>query len=66
MRSRSSWIDGLTAQGVTHVVLEATGVYWKPVRHVLEDHVTLVLANALHIRNIPGVFRLTPTTQPML
>jgi transposase len=46
--------DWLTARGVTHVAMEATGVYWKPVWHVLEDHVTLVLANAMHIRNIPG------------
>jgi transposase len=46
--------DWLTAHGVTHVAMEATGVYWKPVWHVLEDHVTLVLANAMHIRNIPG------------
>ena len=34
--------------------MEATGVYWKPVWHVLEAHVTLVLANAMHIRNVPG------------
>jgi transposase len=34
--------------------MEATGVYWNPVWHVLEAHVTLVLANAMHIRNIPG------------
>jgi transposase len=46
--------EWLTAQGVTHVAMEATGVYWKPVWHVLEDHCTLVLANATHIRNIPG------------
>lgn len=46
--------DWLTAQGVTHVAMEATGVYWKPVWHVLEGHATLVLANAMHIRNIPG------------
>jgi transposase len=46
--------DWLTTQGVTHVAMEATGVYWKPVWHVLEQHVTLVLANAMHIRNIPG------------
>ena len=46
--------DWLTAQGVTHVAMEATGIYWKPVWHVLEGHVTLVLANAMHIRNIPG------------
>jgi len=44
----------LTAQRVTHVALEATGVYWKPVWHVLEDSFTLVLANARHVRNIPG------------
>jgi transposase len=46
--------EWLTAQGVTHVAMEATGVYWKPVWHVLEEHFTLVLANAMHIRNIPG------------
>lgn len=46
--------DWLTAHGVTHVAMEATGVYWKPVWHVLEGHYTLVLANAMHIRNIPG------------
>jgi len=34
--------------------MEATGVYWKPVWHVLEAHFTLVLANAMHIRNVPG------------
>jgi transposase len=46
--------EWLSAQTVTHVGMEATGVYWKPVWHVLEDHFTLVLANAMHIRNIPG------------
>ena len=46
--------EWLTAHGCTHVALEATGVYWKPVWHVLEEHVTLVLANAMHIRNVPG------------
>ncbi len=44
----------LTDHGCTHVAMEATGVYWKPVWHVLEDHFTLVLANAMHIRNVPG------------
>src|SRR5262245_62611405 len=34
--------------------MEATGVYWKPVRHVLEADFELVLANAQHIRNAPG------------
>src|SRR2546422_4523144 len=38
----------------THVAMEATGVYWKPVWHVLESRFELVLANAAHIRNVPG------------
>lgn len=46
--------EWLTAHGCTHVAMEATGVYWKPIWHVLEEHFTLVLANAMHIRNVPG------------
>jgi transposase len=46
--------EWLTAHGCTHVAMEATGVYWKPVWHVLEELFTLVLANAMHIRNVPG------------
>jgi transposase len=38
----------------THVAMEATGVYWKPVWHLLEGSFELVLANAQHIRNVPG------------
>ena len=34
--------------------MEATGVYWKPVWHLLEEHFEMVLANAQHIRNVPG------------
>jgi transposase len=44
----------LTEQGVTHAAMEATGTYWKSVWHMLEEAVTLVLANAGHIRNVPG------------
>ena len=47
-------VEWLMAHGCTHVAMEATGVYWKPVWHVLEEHFTLVLANAMHIRNVPG------------
>ena len=49
----ASW---LTEAGCTHVAMEATGVYWKPVWHILEDEssLTLLLANAQHIRNVPG------------
>jgi transposase len=46
--------DWLSAAGCTHVAMEATGVYWKPVWHMLEGHFELVLANAAHIRNVPG------------
>jgi transposase len=46
--------EWLRTLGCTHVAMEATGVYWKPVWHVLEEHFTLVLANAMHIRNVPG------------
>ena len=46
--------DWLAAAQCTHVGMEATGVYWKPVWHVLESQFTLVLANALHIRHVPG------------
>jgi transposase len=46
--------DWLTAHGCTHVAMESTGVYWKPVWHVLEGSVDLVLTNAMHVRSIPG------------
>jgi transposase len=46
--------DWLTKQGCTHVAMESTGVYWKPVWHVLEGAFELILANAAEIRNLPG------------
>jgi len=46
--------EWLRQHGVTHVAMEATGVYWKPVWHLLEGDFELVLANAQHIRNVPG------------
>ena len=46
--------EWLRTHGVTHVAMEATGVYWKPVWHMLEEGFELVLANAQHIRNVPG------------
>ena len=46
--------DWLAEHGCTHVAMEATGVYWKPVWHVLDGSFELVLANAGHIRNVPG------------
>ena len=47
--------DWLSVEGCSHVVMEATGVYWKPVWHILADgEITLVLANAAHVKNVPG------------
>ncbi len=46
--------DWLASHACTHVAMEATGVYWKPVWHMLEGRFELVLANAQHIRNVPG------------
>ena len=48
----SEW---LSAEGATHIAMEATGVYWKPVWHILSDgEFQLVLANAAHVKNVPG------------
>jgi transposase len=47
--------DWLAAEKCTHLVMEATGVYWKPVWHILSDaDFSLVLANAAHVKNVPG------------
>jgi transposase len=46
--------DWLTGQGVTHVALESTGVYWKAPWNVLEGSFTLLLVNAQHIKQVPG------------
>ena len=44
--------DWLKAAGVTHVGMESTGVYWRPVYAVLEGHVELIVGNARHIYNV--------------
>ncbi len=46
--------DWLTAKGVTHVALESTAEYWKPVWNILEGNFELVLVNAQHIKRMPG------------
>ncbi len=46
--------DWLEAEGYTHVAIESTGVYWKPVFNILEDTLTVILANAREIKNVPG------------
>ena len=46
--------DYLQALGVTHVAMEATGVYWKPVWNVLEGRFVLLLVNPRHLKKVPG------------
>jgi transposase len=46
--------DWLKAHGVTVVAMEATGVYWRPVWHVLDGDFELMLVNAAHVKNVPG------------
>lgn len=40
--------------GITHVAMESTGVYWKPIFNILEDEFEVMLVNARHIKNVPG------------
>ncbi|MDQ3093431.1 MAG: IS110 family transposase [Actinomycetota bacterium] len=56
--------DWLRSHRVTHVVMEATGDYWKPVWHMLEEDFELMLVNARHVKNVPG--RKTDVGDPWL
>jgi transposase len=47
-------IGWLQNEGVTHVAMESTGVYWKPVYYVMEPYFELLLVNARHVKNVPG------------
>jgi transposase len=47
-------LDWLVAAGCTHVAMESTGVYWKPLQNLLEGHVEVLVVNAAHIKQVPG------------
>ena len=51
LRGLAAWEIEL---GVTHVAMESTGAYWKPVWNILEGNFALILANAQHVKNVPG------------
>ena len=51
LRELAAWV---TAHGCTHVAMESTGVYWRPVYHVLEGVCTLWVVNAQHLKQVPG------------
>jgi transposase len=44
----------LNEHGITHVAMESTGVYWKPVFNILEDSFEVLLVNARHVKHVPG------------
>ena len=52
--SLTSLRDWCKSEGVTHIAMESTGVYWKPVFNVLEDDFEIILVNARHVKNVPG------------
>jgi len=52
--SLTSLRDWCKTEQVTHVAMESTGVYWKPVFNVLEEDFDIILVNARHVKNVPG------------
>jgi len=46
--------DWLAAEEVTHVAMESTGVFWKPIYNILEGRFTILLVNSRHVKNVPG------------
>ena len=47
--------DWLVAAGCTHVAMESTGIYWRPVHQILEERqLTVLLVNAAHVKKVPG------------
>lgn len=46
--------DWCKAEGVTHIAMESTGIYWKPVFNIIEEGFEVILVNARHVKNVPG------------
>jgi len=53
-RDIAALADWLSDEEVTHVAMESTGIYWKPVYNILEGRFTILLVNARHVKNVPG------------
>ncbi len=47
-------LDWLTSEGCTHVAIESTGVYWKPIFNILEGSMEVLLVNARDVKAVPG------------
>ena len=46
--------DWLTSKQITHVAVESTGEFWKPIYNLLEGHLEILVVNAKHVKNVPG------------
>lgn len=53
-RELAAMAEWLGSTGVTHVAMESTGVYWKPIFNILEAQFEILLVNARHMKNVPG------------
>ena len=51
IENMSDWLKDLK---ITHVAMESTGVYWKPIFNILEEDFEILLVNARHVKNVPG------------
>jgi transposase len=51
LEALSEW---LVSHKVTHIAMESTGIYWRPVYYILEEQFEIILVNARHIKNVPG------------
>ncbi|MFV1977461.1 MAG: IS110 family transposase [Candidatus Scalindua sp.] len=52
--SIESMRDWLKENKITHIAMESTGIYWKPIYNILEEDFEIILVNARHIKNVPG------------
>ena len=53
-RALLEMLEWLKSEGVTHVAMESTGVYWKPIFNVLENDFEVLLVNARTVKHVPG------------
>lgn len=51
LRELADWLE---SQGVSHVAMESTGIYWRPVFSILEGRFAVILVNAAHMKAVPG------------
>lgn len=58
--------DWLKSQSVTHIAMESTGIYWKPIFNILEEHFEILLVNAAHVKMSPAIKQIRKTVCGLL